>query len=101
MATTFATVTSTAQRLALGFPCLVPAAPHREFVAKAATTLPISASAFNLQYLLDNFTPDESSPEYLPHELVVSQGDSANAVFQIQSARVLFGTSESRRIPRT
>jgi len=62
----FATVTNTAQRIPFGFTCLVPATPYRELVAKTTSLLPISAAAFNLQYLLDNFTPGKSRREHQP-----------------------------------
>jgi hypothetical protein len=64
MATSFATVTNTAPRIPPDFPRLVPAALHRELVAKTTSTLPISVAAFNLQYLFDNFMPEGSHREY-------------------------------------
>ena len=57
MATSIATVTNTATRIPSGFRFPLPAAPYREIklVAKTTGALPISAGAFNLQYLIDNF----------------------------------------------
>jgi hypothetical protein len=60
MATCFATLSNPALGFPLRFP--IPAALYGEskLVAKTASTLPISAGAFNLQYLLDNFGPAKS-----------------------------------------
>jgi CRP-like cAMP-binding protein len=90
MATNFANVTNTAPRVPLGFPLPSPTAPYRglKLVAKTTSTLPISAAAFNLQYLLDKFMPGKSRRDYQPEESVFSQGDSSNAVFYIQSGKV-------------
>jgi len=66
MATCFATLSNPAQGIPLSFPFPTAAFGESKLVAKTSSTLPISASAFNLQYLLDSFMPGKSLPEYLP-----------------------------------
>jgi hypothetical protein len=65
MATSVATVPNPAQEVPLDFPYPLPAAPYRELklLLKPSGTLPISASAFNLQYLFDNFMRGKSRQE--------------------------------------
>jgi len=65
MATCFATLTYTAQCIPLDFDFPFPASHHCDFnfVPKATGMKPISAGAFNLQYLLDNFGPEKSGDE--------------------------------------
>lgn len=90
MATSFATVTNTAPRLLQDRPFPSPTAARRELkiVATQTRALPVQGSAFELQSPLNKFMPGKSRREYLANETVFSQGDSANAVFFIQSGRV-------------
>jgi CRP-like cAMP-binding protein len=57
-------------------------------LANPASALPVQEHAFDLQSPLNKFMPGKSRREYLADETVFSQGDSANAVFYIQSGKV-------------
>ena len=90
MATSFATMNSTAPRIPLGrsFP-LPPAADHKlTIVSKAIGALPGQETAFDFQIPLNKFMGGKSRREYLTGESIFSQGDPANAVFYIQSGKV-------------
>ena len=90
MATSFLTVTTSAPRLPLDRPFPLPTLPRHalKLVPKATSALPVQASAFNLQNLLDKFMPGKSRREYLANESIYAQGDSANTVFYIQKGSV-------------
>jgi len=90
MATSFATMTSTAPRIPLGRSFPLPPVAHYKLkvVAKAVNTLPAQSPAFNLQNLLDKVMLGKSRREYSTGESIFSQGDTSNAVFYIQSGKV-------------
>jgi len=90
MATSFATMNSTAPRIPPGrsFP-LPPAARHGlKVVSNEIGALPGQGPAFDLHIPLDKSMAGKSRREYLSGESVFSQGDPANAVFYIQSGKV-------------
>jgi CRP/FNR family cyclic AMP-dependent transcriptional regulator len=90
MATSFATVTSTAPRIPLGraFP-LPPVAQYKlKVVPKVSGALQGQRSAFDLHILLNQPMAGKSRREYLTGESIFSQGDPSNAVFYIQSGKV-------------
>ena len=68
MATSLATVTNPALGITLDFRFTFPTTAYPEFklAARSTSTQPISAGAFNLQYLLDNFGPAKSRREFRP-----------------------------------
>lgn len=90
MATSFATVNSTASRIPLGRSFSLPSAPtHKlKLVSNGTGTLPGHGPALDLPILLSKFLAGKSRREYLTGDAIFSQGDPANAVFYIQSGRV-------------
>jgi CRP/FNR family cyclic AMP-dependent transcriptional regulator len=90
MATSFATVTTTAPRFSQDLPFPLPTTAGRglKIVATPTSALPVQRSAFDLQSLLNKFIPGKSRREYLAGESVFSQGDLTNAVFYIQNGKV-------------
>lgn len=90
MATSFATVTTSAPRFPLDLPSpLLPATHHRlKLVSAPISALPVRDSALDLQSPLNKSMLGKSRREYLAGESIFSQGDSANAVFYIQSGNV-------------
>jgi CRP/FNR family transcriptional regulator, cyclic AMP receptor protein len=90
MATSFATMNSTAPRIPLGrsFP-LTPAADRKlTIVSNEIGALPGQGPAFELQSPVNRFMAGKSRREYLTGDSIYSQGDRANAVFFIQSGKV-------------
>ncbi len=90
MATSFATMKSTAPRIPLGrsFPSS-PAAHHKlKVVSNGIGALPGQGTAFDLQIPLNRLVAGRSRREYLTGESIFSQGDPANAVFYIQSGKI-------------
>ena len=90
MATSRATMMSTAPRVPLGrsFP-LPPAALHGlKLVSKEIGALPRPVPAFDILDFLNRFSPGKTRREYLTGEYIFSQGDPANAVFYIQSGKI-------------
>jgi len=90
MATSFATMTSTAPRIPLGrsFP-FPPAALHKlKLVPNRMSALPAPAPVYDIHVVLNKFIAGKSRREYLADETIFSQGDPANAVFYIQSGKV-------------
>ena len=90
MATSFATVTYTTPNSLLNIPFPLPAVAHRgmKIVAPPASPLPDQEYLFGPQSPLSKFMPGKSRREYLAHESVFTQGDSANAVYYILSGKV-------------
>ena len=90
MATSFATVTTSAPKFPLDtrFP-LPPATLHRlKIVTAPAKAFPVQVPALDLQSPLNKFMPGKSRREYLAGEAIFSQGDTADAVFYIQSGNI-------------
>ena len=90
MATSFATMKSTALRVPLGFSFPLPPAAHHKLmvVSKKIGALPGQGPAFDPQILLTKLLAGKPRREYLTGESIFSQGDPANAVFYIQSGKV-------------
>jgi CRP/FNR family cyclic AMP-dependent transcriptional regulator len=90
MATCFAPMPITAPRIPLGrsFPLPAVARPQMNLVVNGMTTMPRFATATVLRNPLDKFMAGKTRREYTAGESIFSQGDSANAVFYIQSGRV-------------
>jgi CRP-like cAMP-binding protein len=90
MATSFATMTTTAPRIPLGrsFP-LPPVAQYKlKVVLKAPSASLAQKTAFDLQTLFDKFMVGKSRRDYSTGDSIFSQGDMSNAVFYIQSGKV-------------
>ena len=90
MATSFATMTSTAPGFPLGrtFP-LPPATQNRlKAVPNHFHALPAQRPAIDIQNPLNRFIAGKSRREYQAGESIFSQGDPASAVFYIQSGKV-------------
>ena len=90
MATSFATLTNTAPRISLdrSFP-LPPIARHGlKVVPDMMGASPVQGPAFDLQIPLNKLMAGRSRREYLTGESIFSQGDTANAVFYIQSGKI-------------
>jgi len=87
MATSFATMSSTAPRLPRDR-SVSPAAHRKLKVTSKISALPEKNSAFDLQIPLNNLMAGKSRREYPIGESIYSQGDRANAVFYIQSGKV-------------
>jgi CRP-like cAMP-binding protein len=64
------------------------AQPRLKIVSGSDSALPVGASDFDMQSLLDRFLPGKSRRNYLASESIYSQGDAGNAVFYIQSGSV-------------
>lgn len=89
MATSFASIKSTAIRVPLGFSFpLPPVAHHKSLIASKAIGSPVQGSAFDTQILSTKLLAGKQRREYLTGESIFSQGDLANAVFYIQSGKV-------------
>jgi CRP-like cAMP-binding protein len=90
MAASFATTTSAAPRIPLSRPFPSPSIAHHGMQVVAAKTdaLTEQGSAFDLQIPLNKLLVGKSRREYLTGESIFSQGDTANAVFYIQSGKV-------------
>jgi CRP-like cAMP-binding protein len=90
MATSFATMTSTARRIPLGRAFPLPPVVHCKLkvVPNAIGTLPAQTRTVNSQFLLDKVMTGKSRREYSAGESIFSQGDSSNAVFYIESGKV-------------
>ena len=90
MATSFATVTSTAPRFPQDIPFPLPVAVRSglKIVATPNSALPSQEQLFDMQSTLNKFMPGKMKHEYLANETVFSQGDLASAVFFIQSGKV-------------
>ncbi len=90
MATTFATMTSTAPRFPVGLSFPLPsAAKHKSMTeSKKISTLPGNVLPFDPQILLTKILAGKLTREYLTDDSIFSQGDSADAVFYIQSGKV-------------
>lgn len=95
MATSFATMKSTALRAPLSFP--VPTAVHHKLtvVSKETGALPGKGPALDPQVLLNKLLAGKSRREYVAGESIFSQGDLANAVFYIQSGKVKLAVTSS------
>jgi len=90
MASNFATMTSPAPRFPVGlsFPSR-PAAKHKLMTeSKKISTLPGKMLPFDPQIMLTKILAGKSTREYLTDDSIFSQGDSADAVFYIQSGKV-------------
>lgn len=90
MATSFATMTSTAPRISQGhtFP-FPPAAPRKlNLVPRHSSANLMSAPVYALQNPLNKFMAGKSRREYTADESIYSQGDPANSVFYLQSGKV-------------
>ncbi|MGB7548945.1 MAG: Crp/Fnr family transcriptional regulator [Terracidiphilus sp.] len=90
MATSFATVTSTAPRVMLSRPFPLPPIADRKLrvVSREIGALSGQGTAFDLQTPINKLLGGRSRHEYLTGESIFSQGDPANAVFYIQSGKV-------------
>jgi len=90
MATGIATVTTTAPRFPQNRSFPLPSSDRRglKIVATPTSALPVQEHPFDLQSPLNKFMPGKSRCDYLANETVFFQGDSANAVFYIQSGKV-------------
>lgn len=90
MATSFATITTTAPRVPLGHSFPMPPAAHHglKVVSDEVGTLPGQKPTFNLQSPLNRFMAGKSRREYSTGESIFSQGDPANAVFYVESGKV-------------
>ena len=90
MATSFAPMTKSTS----GFPGDLPfsmqfnAPPRLKIVTSTASALPVRASEFDMQSLLDRFLPGKTRHNYLASESIYSQGDASSAVFYVQSGSV-------------
>ena len=90
MATSFATMTSTAPRIPLGrsFPMPPVAHPTLKIVPNRTSALPVQGTAFDLETPINQLISGKSRREYAADESIFSQGDEANAVYYIQSGKV-------------
>jgi len=90
MATSFATVTSAEPRFPLSssFPLPLIARHGLKVVPEKMDLLIGRSSAFDLQISLNKPMLGKSRREYLTGESIFSQGDTANAVFYVQSGKV-------------
>jgi CRP/FNR family transcriptional regulator, cyclic AMP receptor protein len=90
MAPSLATMTNTAPSPPLDIPFPLPPAMHHrlKIVATPASVLPAQGPAFDPQSPLNKFVPGKSRRDYLAGESIFSQGDTANAVFYLQSGNV-------------
>jgi len=90
MATSYATMTRTSPRVSLGRPFPFTPAKHHNLkvVSSQILSAPVQAPGFDLFIALDKLQAGTSRREYLAGESIFSQGDSANAVFYIQSGSV-------------
>jgi CRP-like cAMP-binding protein len=90
MATSFATVKSTAPRIPLSrsFPLPSIASHGLRVVPEKIDALTGQGSVFDLQTPLNKLMVGRSRGEYLTGESIFSQGDPANAVFYVQSGKV-------------
>src|ERR1035438_10255391 len=90
MATSYATVTTTAPRFPLDLPSSLPTPTHHrlKIASNETNALKKQGPAFYLQSPLNKFMPGKSKREYLTGEPIFSQGDPANAVFYVQSGKV-------------
>ena len=90
MATSFATVTTSAPRFPLDLPIsLQPATHHRlTLVATPVSAMPSQDTTIDMHSPLNKFMPGKSRREYQAGESVFTQGDLANSVFYIQSGNV-------------
>jgi CRP/FNR family cyclic AMP-dependent transcriptional regulator len=82
MATSFATMTSTALRIS-------PVAHHNlKLVSKQAGALPKQGPTFNPEIPINKFMAGRTRLEYETSESIFSQGDTADAIYYIQSGKV-------------
>src|ERR1035437_2016584 len=90
MATSFATVTSTAPRITLGRSFPMPPVAHLalKIVRSRTSAVPTQETAFDLETPINQLTSGKSRREDAADESIFSQGDEANAVFYIQSGKV-------------
>src|ERR1035438_22241 len=90
MATSFAAITSAAPRIPLVRSFPLPPIGHRglKVVSDKIGGLPVQGPSFDLQIPLNKLMVGRSRREYLTGESIFSQGDTANAVFYIQSGKV-------------
>ena len=90
MATNFATMTSAAPGFPVGLTFPLPSAANHKSAtgAKKINALPGTVLAFDPQSLLTRIVAGKSVREYLTNDSIFSQGDSADAVFYIQSGQV-------------
>jgi len=90
MATSFASMKSTAIRIPLGFSFSPPPAGHHKstVVSKSIGALRGQCPAFDTQILPTKLLAGKQRREYLTGESIYSQGDPADAVFYIQSGKV-------------
>jgi len=90
MATNCATMTSMAPRFPVGlsFPAPSPANRKLKIASKKIDALPSQEPAFEPQILLTRIVAGKSVREYQTDDSIFSQGDSADAVFYIQTGKV-------------
>jgi CRP/FNR family transcriptional regulator, cyclic AMP receptor protein len=95
MATSFATMKSTARRAPLSFPVTTAVQHKLTVVSKETSALPGRTTAFDPQVLLNTLLAGKSRREYVAGESIFAQGDVANAVFYIQSGKVKLTVTSS------
>jgi CRP/FNR family transcriptional regulator, cyclic AMP receptor protein len=90
MATSFATSTSTAPRIPLTRTFASPPAANHSLrvVSNRIDASQRPTTAFDLQDFLNRFSAGKTRREYLLGESIFSQGDTANAVFYLQSGNI-------------
>ena len=90
MATSYATVTTTAPRFRLDLPSSLPTPTHHrlKIASNETNALKKQGPSFGLKSPRNKFMPGKSKREYLAGEPIFSQGDPANAVFYVQSGKV-------------
>ena len=90
MATCIATMKSTASRVPLGRPFVLPPAAQQKLkvASRMIEGVPTHGDAVDLQDPLTRFMAGKSRREYATGESIFSQGDLANSVFYIQSGKV-------------
>ncbi len=90
MATSFVTMTNTANRIpqSRSFPFPPAASRKLSLVPDGVSVKPMPAPVYALQNPLNKFMAGKSRREYMANESIYSQGDSASAVFFLQSGKV-------------
>jgi len=90
MATSLATVKSSAPRLPLGRSFPLPSVPqHRlKVISNPIAAVAVKEPVIDLQLPLNKLIAGKSRRDYLAGEAIFSQGDQANAIYYIQSGKV-------------
>jgi len=90
MASNFATMPSVASRFPVGLSSTLPLAARHNLknAARKTSASPDQGSSFDPQILLTRIAAGKSIREYKTNDSIFSQGDSADAVFYIQTGKV-------------